>query len=92
MPPKTTYPYKRLATKSKPPPKTRPPPPPEVLAREVKVKGGRLAPPPELLGKPHVWPKKPPPMTDAESKKRRAEIDKLLTKIYYDVDTGFGSI
>ena len=31
-------------------------------------------------------------MTDAESKKRRAEIDKLLTKIYYDVDTGFGSI
>ena len=56
------------------------------------MKGGRLPPPPELLGKPHVWPKKPPPMTDAESKKRRAEIDKLLTKIYYDVDDGFGSI
>ncbi len=31
-------------------------------------------------------------MKDADVKKRRAEIDKLLTKIYYDVDTRFGSV
>ena len=89
MPPKVTYPFKRLTIKSKPPPKARPPPPPEMLGKPMPK---NLPPPPELLGKPHVWPKKPPPMTDAESKKRRAEIDRLLTKIYYDVDAGFGSI
>ena len=107
------YPYKRLATKSKPPPKARPPPklPSEIRGREVRSSDGKAIPfpkkpppppkpPPEVLGrevrssdgKVIPWPKKPPPMTDAESKKRRAEIDKLLTKIYYDVDTGFGSI
>ena len=60
----------------------RPPPPPEVLGREVRSAAGKAIP----------WPKKPPPMTDTEIKKRRAKIDKLLTKIYYDVDTGFGHI
>ena len=31
---------------------SRPAPPAEVLARPIKVRGGRLAPPPEVLGRP----------------------------------------